>query len=203
MKISATYSHINGLEYLRVHRPELWSELEDVISKANATDCEVEVVNETLTQGPTKYSAKQLRGQFHEMFRNMGWKEGRADFWITGNEKLARTTLEMIPEQQRQRIVSAEEVPIHSYYQIDFMKDRVAVEVQFERHESVAYDLFVRHLGLYVSDRIDVGIEILPMKSLQSQMSSGVPYFEGEFYNVIRQGRGVPAVPLVIIGIEP
>ncbi len=46
-------------------------------------------------------------------------------------------------------------------------------------------------------------IEILPMKSLQSHMSSGVAYYEGEFYNVVRQGRGVPAVPLVIIGIAP
>jgi hypothetical protein len=41
------------------------------------------------------------------------------------------------------------------------------------------------------------------MKALQSQMSSGVAYYEGEFYNVVRQGRGVPAVPLVLIGIEP
>jgi len=40
------------------------------------------------------------------------------------------------------------------------------------------------------------------MKSLQSQMSSGVAYYEGEFYNVIRHGRGVPAVPLVLIGID-
>jgi hypothetical protein len=48
-----------------------------------------------------------------------------------------------------------------------------------------------------------VGVEILPMKSLQSQMSSGVAYYEGEFYNVVRQGRGVPAVPLIIIGIAP
>ncbi len=27
------------------------------------------------------------------------------------------------------------------------------------------------------------------MKSLQSQMSSGVSYYEGELYNVVRQGR--------------
>lgn len=40
------------------------------------------------------------------------------------------------------------------------------------------------------------------MKSLQQQMSSGVAYYEGELYNVIRQGRGVPAVPLVIMGVE-
>lgn len=30
-----------------------------------------------------------------------------------------------------------------------------------------------------------------------------VASLEGEFYNVVRQGRGVPAVPLVLIGIEP
>jgi len=67
----------------------------------------------------------------------------------------------------------------------------------------VAYDLFVKHLAFYVGDRIDVGVEILPKKPLQSQMSSGVAYCEGKFYNVIRQGRGVPAVPLVLIGVEP
>ena len=30
-----------------------------------------------------------------------------------------------------------------------------------------------------------------------------VPYFERDLMNVIRQGRGVPAVPLVLIGVEP
>jgi len=45
-------------------------------------------------------------------------------------------------------------------------------------------------------------VEILPMKSLQSKMSSGIAYYEGEIYNVVRQGRGVPAVPLVILGVD-
>jgi hypothetical protein len=76
-------------------------------------------------------------------------------------------------------------------------------EVQFGKYSFVAYDLFVKHLAFYVGDHIDLGVEILPMKSLQSQMSSGPAYYEGEFYNVVRQGRGVPAVPLILIGIEP
>jgi hypothetical protein len=54
-----------------------------------------------------------------------------------------------------------------------------------------------------VGDVIDVGIEIVPMKGLQEEMSSGVPYYEGELYNLIREGRGVPAVPLVLIGVNP
>ena len=65
------------------------------------------------------------------------------------------------------------------------------------------HDLFVKHLGFYVSGVIDVGIEILPMKSMERNMSSGVPYYERDLMNVIRQGRGVPAVPLVLVGIAP
>jgi hypothetical protein len=81
------------------------------------------------------------------------------------------------------------------------VKNRVALEVQFGKYSFVAYDLFVKHLAFYVGDKIDVGIEVLPMKSMQSNMSSGPGYFEGELYNVIRNGRGVPAVPLVIVGV--
>ena len=98
---------------------------------------------------------------------------------------------------------STRETTEESYNQTDFVKNRVALEVQFGKYSFVAYDLFVKHLAFYIGDHIDVGIEILPMKTLQSQMSSGPSYYEGELYNVVRQGRGVPAVPLVIIGIEP
>ncbi|MBV5322479.1 MAG: hypothetical protein JZU60_01435 [Ilumatobacteraceae bacterium] len=83
----------------------------------------------------------------------------------------------------------------------NLVKDRVAVKVQFGDALNTS-DLFAQHLVSYMRDEIDVGIEILPMKALQSQMSSGVAYYEGEFYNVIRNGRGVPSVPLVLIGID-
>ena len=79
----------------------------------------------------------------------------------------------------------------------------MAVEVQFGKYSFVAYDLFVKHMAFYVGDVIDVGIEILAMKELQSQLSSGPPYYEAELYNLIREGRGVPAVPLILIGIAP
>ena len=63
--------------------------------------------------------------------------------------------------------------------------------------------LFVKHLSFYISDIIDVGIEVLPMKELEREMSSGVPYYERDLLNVLRQGRGVPAVPLVLMGVSP
>lgn len=83
------------------------------------------------------------------------------------------------------------------------IKDRIAIEIQSGYSAIDTNELFEKHLAFYIGDQIDVGIEILPMKSLQAQMSSGVPYYEGELYNVVRQGRGIPAVPLVLVGIEP
>jgi len=137
------------------------------------------------------------------MLRAKGWKESRVSYWVTKDERLVRKTLTIPPDEQKKTIEAAGQVPIFSYNQTDFVKDRTAIEVQFGKYPFVTYDLFVKHLAFYLSDQIDVGIEILATKSLQSQMSSGIAYYEGEFYNVVRQGRGVPAVPLILIGVEP
>ncbi|MCX6029646.1 MAG: BglII/BstYI family type II restriction endonuclease [Chloroflexi bacterium] len=203
MKIAETYSHLNGLEFLLVHKAALWAEIQAVISDVNADECKAKVSKESRMQGRLLYSPVEMNSRFKTLLREMAWKESRVSYWVTKGERLVRKTLTMSPAEQKLEIQKAGEIPIASYNQTDFVKDRVAIEVQFGKYAFVAYDLFVKHLAFYVGDRIDVGVEILPMKSLQAQMSSGVAYYEGEFYNVIRQGRGVPAVPLVMIGIEP
>lgn len=203
MKIAETYSHLNGLEFLLVHKPTLWQEIQSVISAVEATKCRTKVSKEKTMRGKLLFSPIEMNAAFKRLLRKSSWEESRVGYWVTRSEKLIRKTLTMSAEEQKREIEAAGETPILSYNQTDFVKDRVAVEVQFGKYAFVAYDLFVKHLAFYVGDRIDVGVEILPMKSLQSQMSSGVAYYEGEFYNVVRQGRGVPAVPLVLIGIEP
>lgn len=203
MKISETYSHLNGLEFLLVHQPKLWKEIQDVITKVNAEACKTKVSKEKTMKGKLLYSPVAMNLNFSKLLRAKSWEESRVSYWVTKNEKLIRKTLTMPAQEQKKEIEDMGETPIFSYNQTDFVKNRVAVEVQFGKYSFVAYDLFVKHLAFYIGDRIDVGIEILPMKSIQSQMSSGVAYYEGELYNVVRQGRGVPAVPLVILGIEP
>jgi hypothetical protein len=180
MQIIETYSHLNGLESLLVHKPTLWREVRNVISAVDANKCRTKVSKEKTMKGDLLFSPIDMNAAFKRLLRRKAWKENRVSYWVTRNERL-----------------------ILSYNQTDFVKDRVAIEVQFGKYAFVAYDLFVKHLAFYVGDHIDVGIEILPMKSLQRQMSSGVGYYEGEFYNVVRQGRGVPAVPLVVVGVAP
>ena len=186
-----------------VHKPNLWKEVQGVIKGIDANKCKTKISKEKNMVGKLLFSPIDLNTRFRDLLRTRGWEESRVSYWVTKGEKLVRKTMGLSAAEQKKAIEAAGEVPIFSYNQTDFVKDRVAIEVQFGKYAFVAYDLFVKHLAFYIGDQIDVGIEILPMKSLQSQMSSGVPYFEGEFYNVIRQGRGVPAVPLVLIGIAP
>ncbi len=203
MQISEFYSHLNGLEFLLVHKPEVWGEIRDVISQIDAESCRTKVSREKTMRGRMLISPKDMNASFKELLNACGWSESRVSYWVTADERLIRKTMQLPPEEQKTELVSQGIEPIMSYNQTDFVKGRVAVEVQFGKYAFVAYDLFVKHLAFYVGDQIDVGVEVLPMKSMQSQMSSGVPYYEGELYNVVRQGRSVPAVPLVLVGIEP
>lgn len=86
---------------------------------------------------------------------------------------------------------------------IELVKDRIALFINSTGYTEEYLTWRDKCHALYARYEIDVGIEILPMKSLQAEMSSGPGYYEGELYNVIRNGRGVPAVPLVMIGVAP
>lgn len=203
MRIGARYSHLNGEEYLLVHKPALWREVQDVTSGVDAAACKTKVSKEVTKSGRILYSPTDMNAAFKSGLEAVGWSERRNTFWVTDDEKLLRGIYGLPPEEQKRAIQDAGQDPIMSYNQTDFVRDRVAVEVQFGKHAFVAHDLFVKHLSFYVSDIIDVGIEILPMKELEKEMSSGVPYYERDLLNVLRQGRGVPAVPLVLIGVLP
>lgn len=151
--------------------------------------------------GRLLYSPEDLNACFSKGLNSLKWKESRTSYWVTDDYNLIRKTLHMAPREQKSEIEAAGKRPIFSYNQTDFVRDRVAIEVQLGKYSFISYDLFVKHLAFYVGDQIDLGIEVLAMKSLQGQMSSGPGYYEGALYDLARQGRGVPAVPLILIGI--
>ena len=202
MNIAEIYSHFNGLEFLLVRKPSLWAEVKRVIALVDA--CAPEVLTANIrTRTDVSCSPTAIFTQFGKHFRKRHWR-GRNSIRLNKRPSTLRSK-EFVTQIQgaRREIEAAGETPIFSYNQTDFVKERVAVEVQLGKYDFVTYDWFAKHLAFYVRDQIDVGIEILPMKALQQHMSSGPGYYEGELYNVIRNGRGVPAVPLVVVGISP
>jgi len=204
MKIAQKYSHLNGEEYLIVHHNNLYKEIVKIIKSIDANEFRTKESKEKKMKGKVLFSPIELNLEFNKKFNNLGWKESRYKYYITTERELLPELLSLSYEKQKTFLISKGiNDPISSYKQTDFVKEQIAVEVQFGKYAFVAFDLFVKHLLFYSGGVINLGIEVLPTKTMQSQMSSGVAYYEGEVYNILRHGRNNPPVPLLILGIEP
>ena len=203
MEVVAKYSHLNGLEFLQVHKPELWEEILTTIYKVKAEDCKTKVSREQRKKGKVLYSPSAINSAFKQELTSMGWEPSTKSFYVTHDEDALRQIVRLQPDQQKEELKRRGLEPIYSFNQTDFLKNRVAVEVQMGKYAFVAHDIFVKHHLFYDTNAIDVGIEIVVMKSMLEKMSSGIGYYERDLMNIIRQGRGFPAVPLVLVGIKP
>jgi hypothetical protein len=209
MRIVEHYSHLGGLEILLVNKPSIWEEIQDIIERVDATACRTKVSKEVRMAGKRLFSPIDMNKAFNRQFSDQGWKEDRVSYFVTSDLQVLGNPMyfQMTAQDQQQTLKSigleADSDYFRSYNQTDFVKDHVAVEIQFGKYSFVAYDLFVKHLAFYQQRKIEVGVEILPMKSLQKEMSSGPGYYEGELFNLARQGRGSPPVPLVLLGVAP
>ena len=203
MRIVEIYSHLNGVEFLSIRRPSLWREIKDRIEGLDISDCARTVLssNDHLLQG--QFSPTSVKDALNNRFEDLGWRKRAARFWVANDAELTRTVARMPVETQRRTIKFQGAEPISSLLEVDHYKDRVAVQVQFDNPSKVAHDIYLTYMNFYGAGLIDVGIQVLAMKELETQMSSGVPYYERDLLNIIRQGRGVPAVPLVLMGIAP
>ena len=56
MQVKAKYSHLNGEEYLVVHKPKLWDEVQSVIDQVDARDCKTKMSLEVRTRNKMLYS---------------------------------------------------------------------------------------------------------------------------------------------------
>jgi hypothetical protein len=179
MKIVYEYSHLGGAEILQVRYPELDKQIYDVIAsvKGNRT----KISKEKTKKGKTLYSPIDMNRQFKEQFNNLGFSELRDTYTIE------------IPKY---------ELAIKgAYKQIDFVKDKVLIEVQFGKYAFMFYDM-AKFQFFFNENKADVGIEIVPCHGLHKEMSSGVSYGEQLVYDIERLKRHFPAVPVKIILID-
>ena len=83
MKIVKTYSHLNGLEYLLVHKPGLWTEIQEVIERIDAASCRTKVSNEARMKDQLKFSPIDMNREFFAQLEQRGWSESRVTYWVT------------------------------------------------------------------------------------------------------------------------
>ncbi len=179
MKVVYEYSHLGGSEILSVRYPHHEKEIYDII--ANVTAQKSKISKEKTMPGRKLYSPKDLNKQFKSQFLQYGYKELKDRYTIT------------LPDHDI-KITGA-------FKQIDFVKDKVLVEVQFGKYAFMFYDM-AKFQYFYNENKAEVGVEIVPCHALHKSMSTGVSYGEQLVYDIERLKRHFPALPVKIILID-
>ena len=179
MKILYEYSHLGGSEILKVRYPKYEREIYDVIDLVKPK--RTKISKEKTKQGRELYSPIDMNKQFKNAFQARGYRELRDTYTIT---------------------IPGSDIAIPgAFKQIDFVKEKVLVEVQFGKYEFMFYDM-AKFQYFFNENKADVGIEIVPCHRLHKHMSSGVSYGEQLVYDIERLKRHFPAVPVKVILVD-
>ncbi|MGB8344797.1 MAG: BglII/BstYI family type II restriction endonuclease [Ktedonobacteraceae bacterium] len=191
MRIAGIYSFNNGKEVItQQHRPQL-DEVLQVIEAVDAEFCKTKVSREKTMPDKVLYSPPALNEAFKEQFAPRGWKnfkviaEYSKDYYVPGYMPPSRKGREQAP-----------------YRDMDFVKDKLGVEVQFGKYSFMVYNVCAKMTIFANLDVIDCGIEIVPVKGLAEEMSTGVSYFEQFVWDLEHRGVSNIDIPVLIIGID-
>lgn len=203
MNIANEYNHLNAREFLIVNKSAEYAEIQQSIRRVDANNY-LKISCDVSRLGQVFYSQSKINSALKQLLQDCGWGERRVSYYVTNDERTTRDIISIYDKEQQRQVIEDRGFACYpTFNQVDFQKERIAVEVQFGKYFSVAYDLHVKHTFFYSRNDIDVGVEIIPTKAMEEHMDTGVPWFENEVTNVIREGRTNPPVPILILGIEP
>jgi len=181
MEIIAEFSFKGGKEFLeKTHVNEL-KEIREVISLVDALACRTKKSREKTMKGKMLYSPIDLNKRFFELFEEKGWNSVRI-----GVETV-------IPETGEKH---------KGFREMDEVKNKVGVEVQFGKYAFMVYNVAAKMTIFSNQGIIDSGVEIVPMLSLASEMSTGVSYFEQMKTDLEMRGESNIDIPVLILGID-
>jgi len=188
MIIAGKYSFNKGEEFININYPHLFTEIETIISKIDASDFKTKVSKEKTTQGKILYNPPKLNLAYKEEFEKLDWHSKKeycdypTDFYINGYS-----------------------VPYHKgmkpFREMDFVKEKLGVEVQFGKYAFMVYNVCAKMTIFRNLGYIECGVEIVPIKKLASEMSTGVSYFEQIVWDLEKRGVSNIDTPVIILGI--
>lgn len=86
---------------------------------------------------------------------------------------------------------------------MDFVKNRVGVDVSLDKPSAMVASVAAKMTIFHNLSAIDVGVEIVPLKELADQMSTGVSYFEQFVWDLEHRGVADIDIPVLVLGIAP
>ena len=163
MNIAGIYSFNGGGEIIEAKYGAELQEIERAITSVNDDLHRTKTSKEKTMPGRKLYSPTSLNKAFKREFLARGWEKFKVEceypteYFLPGYEP---------------------EVPVkRAFREMDFVKNRVGVEVQFRKYAFMVYNGCAKMTIFSKMDVIDVGVEIVPIKALAGEMSTGVSYF--------------------------
>jgi hypothetical protein len=188
LKLAAQYSFKNGLDEITKRYPHLLAEVKDTIAAVDASKARTKLSREKTKVGRMLYSPVTLNKAFQKELYPKGWKNLSIDCEYP-------TTHYLEDYDIRSSLKGA-------FRDMDFVKDRLGVEVQFGKYSFMVYNVCAKMTIFRNLDFIDCGIEIVPVKALALEMSSGVSYFEQFVWDLESRGVADIDIPVLILGID-
>jgi Restriction endonuclease BglII len=188
MKIAGIYSFNNGEKEVARRYPKLLNEVKASINAVNAVDHKSKISKEKTMLGKVLFKPASINKSFKAEFGERGWNS-------------IRVSCEYSPAHYLQDYATR---PNHrgAFREMDFIKDRLGVEVQFGKYAFMVYNVCAKMTIFHNLGHIDCGIEIVPVKAFANEMSTGVSYFEQFIWDLENRGVSDIDIPVMIIGID-
>jgi hypothetical protein len=191
MLIAGIYSFNEGQEVMQRNHPQELQEIFSVIERVNAHDLPKKVGKEKTNYGEELYSPRLLNAQIKKHFTEYGWKDN------------LRVKCDYPTEYYTDDYVPPSQVGRGAYREMDFIKNKVGIEVQFGKYAFMVYNVAAKMTIFHNLGHIDVGVEIVAVKEMASKMSTGVSYFEQFLWDLDRRGVADIDIPVLVLGIAP
>ncbi len=189
MIIAAEYSLNNGKDYITKNFPDQLAEVYNVINYVDASKCFDKVSKEKTMKGKLLYSPASL----NDKFKNGFFKKG----WVSHREKCDYPTNYYTNEYSPKPLNSG------AFRDMDFVKNKLGVEIQFGKYAFMVYNVCAKMTIFSNLGVISAGIEVVPVKGMADNMSSGVSYFEQFVWDLEKRGTSNIDIPVLILGVFP
>lgn len=187
MKIAGVYSFNGGKEIIEAQFAAKLHEIEEIIVTVDGMKHKTKVSKEKTMTGRMLYKPASINKDFKQEFIKRSWEsykipcEYPTEFYVSDYETSATFR--------------------GAFREMDFVKNRVGVEVQFGKYAFMVYNVCAKMTIFHNQDVIDVGVEIVPVKELANEMSTGVSYFEQFVWDLEHRGIADIDIPVLILGI--
>lgn len=187
MKVGGIYSFNQGKEVVEQQYANELHEIHNIIASVNGLQHKTKISREKTMPGKLLYKPSSLNKAFKTEFLDKEW----SPYKVMCDYPTEYYTPDYNPSASLRG----------AFREMDFVKNRVGVEVQFGKYAFMVYNVCAKMTIFRNEGVIDVGVEIVPLKELANEMSTGVSYFEQFVWDLEHRGVSDIDIPVLILGI--